>query len=239
MRITNNVYLLSGDYFSAVNNSAVLGCVYGIRTDKGIILIDAGNPVSGPAMLRETLAYFDVNEPITHLIITHAHIDHSGGAAELQKAGAKVIVGQEDAMYCTNGGFSGMNSPFDDSHGFPALNPDICIAEDRAMEINGLDFKFIKIPGHTPGSIAVLVTVDKKTVLFTGDALQPDGITLGLVTLGWQGDPGFSSKAIVDSMMKLLKYETDMILPGHGRICLRNGTAVLRLAAKTAALTLR
>jgi len=239
MRVTNNIYVLSGSYFSAVGNIATLGDVYGIRTDAGVILIDSGAPKTGPEMLRETLSYFEVKEPITHLLITHAHWDHSGGAAELQAAGAKVAVAREDVHYCTNGGVKGMRSPFDNEQLFPAFTPDIIIEGDQVLTLNGLDFEFIKIPGHTPGSMAIRVKADGKTVMFTGDALQPDGTFLNSVSMGWEGDPEFSRAAIVDSMMKLMDYETDMILPGHGRVCLRNGTAVIRQAAQTAFLNMR
>jgi len=239
MRVTNNIYVLSGSYFSAVGDASTLGDVYGIRTPQGVILIDCGPPKTGPAMLRETLAYFEVSEPITHLVITHAHWDHCGGAKELQDAGAKVIVGKEDVPYCTNGGVKGMGSPFDDGHVFDAFTPNIVIADDQTLELNGIPFEFIKIPGHTKGSMAIRTVVDGKSVLFTGDSLQPDGLFLDDVSLGWQGDLTFSRQDIVESMMKLMKYETDMILSGHGKICLRNGTKLLRHAAQTAFLTLR
>ena len=239
MKITNNIYVLSGSYFSAVNNAATLGDVYGIRTPQGVILIDCGNPVTGLAMLKETLFYFNVNEPITHCIVTHAHHDHCGSAKELQEAGTIIIVGQEDASYCTNGGVWGLSTPFDKEQAYPAFSPDIIISEDQTLEINGISFEFIKVPGHTPGSIAIRVTMDDKKVLFTGDILQPDGIYLNSVNFGWKGDPFFNRQATVDSMMKLMQFETDMVLPGHGRLCLRNGTALLRHAAQIAFTTLR
>ncbi|MDR2572290.1 MAG: MBL fold metallo-hydrolase [Oscillospiraceae bacterium] len=239
MKVTDNIFVLSGSYFSAVGDAATLGDVYGVRTSDGVILIDCGAPVTGLKMIRETLEYFKVLQPITHLIITHAHWDHCGCAKELQDIGAKVIVGEEDVKYCINGGVKGMNSPFDDGQVFPAFKPDIIIKDDQVLELDGISFEFIKIPGHTPGSMAILAIIDGKKVMFTGDALQPDGITLDFVTLGWQGDPAFDRQAITDSMMKLMRYETDMILPGHGRICLRNGTRVLRLAAQTAFMTMR
>ena len=239
MRVTNNIYVLSGGYFSAVGDFATLGDVYGIRTPQGIILVDCGVQKTGPATIREALAYFDVQEPITHVILTHAHWDHCGGAKELQDAGAKIIVGKEDSHYCTNGGVNGMYSPFDDEHNFPAFTPDVTIDSDQTLELNGLNFEFIKIAGHTAGSMAIRIKIDGKIVLFTGDALQPEGTILDSVSLGWQGDPAFSRENIVNSMMKLMTYETDIILPGHGKICLKNGTKLLRKAARTAFLTLR
>ncbi len=234
MRITNNTYALSGGYFSAVNDIAALGDVYGIHTQSGVILIDCGAPVTGAAMLRETLAYFNVTEPITHVVITHAHWDHCGSAKELQDAGAKITVGAGDVFYCENGGVKGTPSPFEDEQAFPAFTPDTVIEDGQTKMINGLSFEFIGIPGHTPGSMAIKVSVDGKTQIYTGDALQPDGCSLEHVTFGWQGDPNFDRRAIVASMLKLAKFETDMVLPGHGKVCLRNGTRVLINAARTA-----
>ncbi|WP_342479072.1 MBL fold metallo-hydrolase [Paenibacillus sp. FSL H7-0350] len=239
MKITNNIFVLSGSYFSAVNNVATLGEVYGIHTPNGLILIDCGTAVTGLAMLKETLSYFNVNEPITHCIITHAHHDHCGSAKELQEAGTIIIVGQEDAAYCTNGGVWGLNSPFDKEQAYPAFTPDLLIAEDQVLEINGISFEFIKVPGHTPGSMAIRISLDDKIVLFTGDMLQPDGFLLNAVNFGWKGDPFFNRQMTVDSMMKLMLYDTDMILPGHGKLCLRNGTSLLRYAAQVAFTSLR
>jgi glyoxylase-like metal-dependent hydrolase (beta-lactamase superfamily II) len=132
-----------------------------------------------------------------------------------------------------------MVTPFDKEQSFPAFTPDIIIPEDSSKEINGIKFEFIMIPGHTPGSMAIRLKIDGKTMMFTGDSLQPDGIFLGTVSFGWQGDPAFSRQTITESMLKLMKYETDMILPGHGKICLRNGTNLLRHAAQNAFTTLR
>ncbi len=239
MRVTNNLYVLNGSYYSAVNNSETLGDAYGIRTPKGVILIDCGQPATGLVMMKETLAYFGVSEPITHCIVTHAHHDHCGSAKELQDAGAKIIVGKEDAAYCTNGGVWGMYTPYDIEQAFPAFTPDVMIAEDQSLEINDLLFEFIKIPGHTMGSLAIRVTVDEKTALFTGDMLQPTGVYLNTYDFGWCGDPSYSRQITVESIMKLRDVKTDMILPGHGSICLRNGSALLKHAAQEAFTTLR
>ncbi|MCL2068650.1 MAG: MBL fold metallo-hydrolase [Oscillospiraceae bacterium] len=242
MRVTDNIYVLSGSYYSAVNDSDFLGEVYGVYTPEGLILIDCGIPVRGLEIIRENLAYYGITDKITHLIITHAHWDHCGCAAAIQAMGAKVIVGAEDKIYCTNGGVRGLDprSPFDDTHVFDALTPDILIEKDCEMLLGGLAFAFIKTPGHTPGSIMIKVNIDGKTAVFTGDALQPDGKSIvSEVEFGWQGDIGFCRENIVKSMVKLMDHETDMVLPGHGKICLRNGTQVLRLAAQNAFLTLR
>ena len=239
MRITDHVYLLSGSYFGAVNDQGTLGDVYAVRTGQGLILIDCGVTESGLAQIRETLEYYGIEDPITHLIITHAHFDHCGSAKAIQDMGAQVIVGAEDAFQCTNGGSRGLRTPYSPTHVFPAFTPDVLVESDCEKQLNGLKIKFIKLPGHTPGCMAIQVGIDRKSILFSGDALQPGGAQLDEVGLGWPGDIGFDRAAIVDSMLKLMEYQTDMILPGHGKICLKNGTQLLRLAAETAFLTMR
>ena len=252
MRISNNIYLLSGGNFSAVGDISMLGEVYGIHTPKGMIIIDSGAPKTGPARIRQTLADLNICKPITHVILTHGHWDHAGGAKELQAVGAKVIIGKEDAIYCTNGGIKEMHTPFgstnkikgkysmfDAEQNFPAFTPDVIIDKDCIKNINGLYFDFIKVPGHSPGSMAICVYVDGQTALFTGDFIQPDGVLLEDFIPWWNGDPNFNREDIVNSALKLMNYETDLILPGHGKICLKNGTAILRHAAQMAFLTMR
>ena len=239
MKITRSVFMLSGSAYSAVNNSDMMGEVYGIYTSQGIVLIDCGKERSGLDTLRETLTHFNVDVPITHCILTPAHHDHCGNAKQLQMEGAVIIVGKEDESYCIRGGVWGLNSPFENEQGYRPFTPDVLIERDQIVEINGLPFEFIKVPGHTPGSMAVRIEIDEKTILFTGDMLQLDGIFLNSVNFGWMGDPLFNRDELVKSMIKLMKYTADIILPGHGRICLRNGTNLLLHAAKKAYTSMR
>lgn len=230
MIIANNLLYLSGSCFSAVNNNGTLGEVYGINTKQGLILIDCGEKSTGPAMIRETLNYFNITSPITHVILTHGHHDHCGGAKELQTNGAIIIVGAGDANYCKQGGPKGTIDDMGQS--FPPFIPDIEISSDQEMEINGILFEFIMIPGHTNGGMAIRTKLDDKTILFTGDTFEPDGTLLNKFLFGWEGDPAFTKEKIVNSIMKLTKYNTDMVLSGHGKICLRNGTKLIQQAAK-------
>ena len=237
MRITNNVYIVSGESYGA------LGEVYAIRTDRGVILVDCGAPDVGLMNIKENLSNFGLADlPITHVILTHGHWDHCGCAKALKDESAKIMVGAEDAFMCKNGGNVGLETPYDgEEHVYPAFTPDIEITEDTQIELNGLLIKIIKIPGHTAGSIAVLSTVDQSTFLFTGDALQPGGAYhTDSVSFGWQGDINFSRADIVSSMHKLMRtVKTDCILPGHGTVCLKNADMVLRKSAQIAFNSMR
>ena len=100
------------------------------------------------------------------------------------------------------------------------------------MIINDVIFEFIMIPGHTNGGMAIRTKIDGKFILFTGDTLEPDGTLLNKFLFGWEGDPAFNKQTIVKSIMKLTKYKVDMVLSGHGKICLTNGTKLICQAAK-------
>jgi len=244
MRITDHVYVLSGSYYSAGGTANIFGDVYGITAPDGFILIDSGFSKDALGMIAKNLSYYGLPAIPDYLVLTHAHFDHCGNARAFRDAGAKVVVGAEDAYQCVNGGSQRLAtpSPFDDQHIFPAFEPDITIADDCGMEFCGLPMRFIKIPGHTPGSIAAMIEIDGKKILFTGDALNPSGdIVFDSVSLGWQGDILFSRDAVVNSMMHLWKTapDTDVILPGHGKMCMANGGVMIRLAAQTAFMTMR
>ncbi len=230
MIISNNLFYLSGSCFAAENNKGTLGEVYGINTDQGLILIDCGEALNGPAIIRKTLKKFNINSPITHVILTHGHHDHCGGAKELQMTGAKIIVGAGDTNYCKQGGPKGTSDDIEQS--FPAFIPDVEIFVDQEMIINGIVFEFIMIPGHTNGGMAIRAKVDGEFVLFTGDTLEADGVFLNKFLFGWEGDPAFNKEAIVNSIIKLTKYKADIVLSGHGKICLSNGTKLICQAAK-------
>lgn len=241
MRLTDDVYVLSGGWFSA-GEYAAQGAVYAVRAKEGMILIDCGLPKLGLNVMQETLDYYRITDKITHVIVTHAHADHCGNAKLLQERGAKIIVGKPDLQCCLDGGFNMFRDTcFEEGfyQRFPAFTPDVLVEEDTEMELNGVSFKLIMIPGHTPGSMAVLLKFEGKVMMFTGDSIYPMGELCEKVSIGWHGDPNYNKTAFVKSMLKLVKYDTDMVLPGHGNICVRNGTNVLRNAAKEAFVTLR
>jgi glyoxylase-like metal-dependent hydrolase (beta-lactamase superfamily II) len=244
MRITDNVFVLSGSYYTAGGMTNLFGDVYCVRAPRGLIMIDTGFSGDALTLIAKNLSYYGLAPAPDCVAITHAHFDHCGNARAYQELGAKILVGAEDAYQCSNGGSQLLDppTPFDNEHIFPAFDPDALIENDCERELCGLAFRFIKIPGHTPGSVAIMIEIDGKKIVFTGDALNPQGsVTLDSVTLGWQGDARFCRESIVRSMTHLLEAapDADILLPGHGKICMQNGGAMIRLAAQTAYLTMR
>jgi glyoxylase-like metal-dependent hydrolase (beta-lactamase superfamily II) len=190
----------------------------------GLTLIDTGLPGSGPRILsyiRDTL-HRDPAE-ITTIVLTHHHVDHTGGIAGIQKAGrAKVAIHQNDAPYLEGAktapgprGLFGLVFRF--MRLFVRAAPvrtDILLGEGAT--IAGLSV--FHIPGHTPGSIALLDP--ESGALFAGDTLRSNGTSVeGPV-------PQFTPDMLtaLRSIRRLAALEFEILLPGHG-VPLKGGAA--------------
>jgi glyoxylase-like metal-dependent hydrolase (beta-lactamase superfamily II) len=166
------------------------------------MVIDPGDEVDGIlATLRKE------NLTLKQIVITHAHIDHVGGAMKLKAAtGAPILMNQNDyallKMLDVQASWLGMRPPgtveIDDS------------AEDgRALQIGSIPAEVIHTPGHTEGSICLLLPTEKK--LIAGD-------TLFAGSIGRTDLPGGSFEKIMRSLHTSLMSLPDdtVVIPGHG-----------------------
>jgi len=188
-----------------------------ILVHDSLSVIDTGLPGSG----KKILAYIRDRlhrEPgdISTIIISHFHIDHTGGVAALKEAapGAKIAVGTGDKGYVDGSlplpvhpGFQGLLLRVGSIFMRPRhFTPDILLRDgDR---INGL--LCVTIPGHTPGSIGLLDETSK--TIFCGDIFRSDGATVTAGPLQFSMDMSREH----ESRLKIAALDFDLLLPGHG-----------------------
>jgi len=227
MRLTESIVWISGAPYG------MQGSVYALQHENGVILVDCGEPGSEKVIDRNLHIWLQ-DAPVTHILLTHAHVDHAGTAAYYRARGAKIICSAADVPALNHGGFTSP-TPFEGMD-FPSCQADIVLEEDGELELDGYHFQVYMTPGHTAGSSIYRCEIDGKTVLFTGDTVSCDGSRGELSFPCWAGDPDFDRTVYTQSLAKIFLLKADMLLGGHGIPCFEDPS---RTIGHTYAETLR
>jgi hydroxyacylglutathione hydrolase len=147
------------------------------------------------------------NLQVKQIVITHAHIDHVGGAMKLRTVtGAPILLNQNDyallKMLDVQAAWIGMPSP-------GKVEIDNSLGQADTLKAGSLAANVIHTPGHTEGSICLYFPLEKK--LIAGD-------TLFAGSIGRTDLPGGSYEKILRSLhdrVLALPDET-IVVPGHG-----------------------
>ena len=149
------------------------------------------------------------NVKIEKILLTHGHIDHAGGAAELREAlGVQIEGPHKDDLFLLNDlPMSGAKFGMADSR---SVMPDRWLNDGDDVEFAGLKFTALHAPGHSPGS--VVFSNDENRFALMGDVLFQGSV-------GRTDFPYGSHDTLMASIKeKVLTLGDDVaFLPGHGR----------------------
>jgi glyoxylase-like metal-dependent hydrolase (beta-lactamase superfamily II) len=183
----------------------VLQCncsIFGDESTRKAIVIDPGDEIQ---RILDVLARHSLT--VTAIVITHAHIDHIGGAQKLKLAtGAPVYMNLHDselqAMLDVQATWLGMRTP-------EAVEIDVPVKDGDKLLVGATEVHVLHTPGHTQGSICLWMPSERKLV--AGDTLFRDSI-------GRTDLPGGDGRQILKSIHdKLLPLPGDTdVYPGHG-----------------------
>lgn len=176
--------------------------VFDDETKQGVV-VDPGGDVQ---LIAEAIKSLGLK--IEKILLTHGHIDHAGGAAELRELLGVTIEGPHkgDEFLLKGLPESGQKYGMMDSR---AVVPDRWLEEGDTVEFAGFKANVIHAPGHSPGSV-VLHFKDQKFALM-GDVLFQGSI-------GRTDFPYGSEKQLLTAIAeKVLPLGDDVtFLPGHG-----------------------
>ena len=145
---------------------------------------------------------------IEKILLTHGHIDHAGGAADLAAKLKVKVIGPAIAEKPVLDNIPSRAHLF----GMPdakSVTPDQWLKEGDEVDVGGLRFSILETPGHSPGSI-VLFNAENQFALM-GDVLFQNSV-------GRTDLPGGSHETLMASIKnKVLPLGDDVeFLPGHG-----------------------
>jgi hydroxyacylglutathione hydrolase len=176
--------------------------IIGDETTHEAMVIDPGDDIEDIlAIVRE----HKLN--VKQIVITHAHIDHVGGAMKLRAAtGAPILLNQNDyallKILDEQASWIGVPTPGD-------VTIEASIADGDSLRAGSLTANVLHTPGHTEGSVCLYFPAQK--LLIAGD-------TLFARSIGRTDLPGGSFEKIIRSLrdrVMALPDET-VVIPGHG-----------------------
>jgi hydroxyacylglutathione hydrolase len=176
--------------------------VIGDETTHEAMVIDPGDDIEDVlAIVRK------YQLQVKQIVITHAHIDHVGGATKLRAAtGAPILLNQNDldllGMLDVQAAWCRMAPP-------GKVKIDQSIGAADTVHAGSLVADVIHTPGHTEGSVCLYFAAEKK--LIAGD-------TLFAGSIGRTDLPGGSMAKIISSLHEkvLALPDETVVVPGHG-----------------------
>jgi hydroxyacylglutathione hydrolase len=199
-----------------------------IIQSEGTIMIDGGSPNKAEAF-KQAIEKIRINpQDIKLMVLTHGHFDHIGSAKEIKEiTGAKIAMHRSDIDYIDKskwthmlpkgvGIWGSINSalthvavPFIN---FPPFEVDLVI-EDEGMSLTdfGIPGKVIYTPGHTAGSISVILDSGDAFIGCLAQNKLPLRLSPGLPVLA------DNIEKVKESWRSILDLGIKTVYPGHGK----------------------
>ncbi len=196
-----------------------------------LTLIDTGVPGSEEAILQAIGAIGHSPGDVVEIVLTHFHRDHTGSAAALaRRTGARVLAHVDDAAIIEGTQpppkprLTRLERPLAEMllgtiEDLPGPQPEGVRVDRRVAEgdVTLAGGQIIAIPGHTRGSIAVLLS--DLQVLFTGDSLASSYDSTPIL-----GPFNLNPHEAVAALRKQAQLPFDIACVGHGRPIIGNAS---------------
>lgn len=226
MKLLDGVYLVGSGSLGFGLTDPYDCHVYLLDGGGELALIDVGAGMGAEAILENVRREGFDPRRIRHLLLTHAHGDHAGGAARMRRLlhGPAVYLSGTVARYLRDGDEEGISLAgakaagiYPADYRFEPCGVDVELSEGTRIEVGSLTLKVLDTPGHADGHVSLLLEHGGKHLLFAGDAIFFGGKILLQATHDCRLD------AEIRSLRKLRELDVTALLPGHLTLALRDG----------------
>lgn len=205
-----------------VRIKSAVSSAYLVIDDKAI-LIDAGHSGQADRILAAVRRAGVEEQDLSLLLHTHGHGDHAGSSAELRRRlGLPIAVHAADADLLRRGDngrvtprtFEGRLIAATVVRPYEPVEPDVVLTEEVSLRPYGVDAQVLFTPGHTPGSLSVVLPEHGAIV---GDLML--GGVLGGAFFGSRPRLHYfvdDEEAVAASVAKVLGHGPSTLYVGHG-----------------------
>jgi glyoxylase-like metal-dependent hydrolase (beta-lactamase superfamily II) len=174
---------------------------YVVRAERGAAEAVVIDPGGDAARLRLELA--GMGAKCVAILITHGHWDHLGAVADLAEGTeAPVYMAEDERLLLED-----VNNFVPEGIRLRGYTPDVLLRGDEPLELAGMSFDTLRVPGHSPAHLAYYTD----GALFSGDVVFAGSV-------GRTDLPGADWDTLVESIRTLAdRYPPDTVVyPGHG-----------------------
>jgi metallo-beta-lactamase class B len=187
-----------------------------IETDAGLILVDGGLPQSAQlidANIRELgLDPLDIKA----ILVSHAHFDHAGGVAALQRMSRATVFTSEAGIETLSSGRLGEDDPQyvadSDAGSFPAIGKLISVRDGEFISVGSTNIRAVHTPGHTKGSVTW--TWESCAMNTCYDVVYADSMT-AVSAPGFSFGTSGTADAMIESAGVIGDLDCDIVLSPH------------------------
>jgi len=217
--ITKGVYFIPGQD-EMIPDAHVY--VIGLPSSQDLSIVDAGLMGKGEYKIQSIQKLGIKLSDIKRIIMTHTHLDHIGCLKEIsaQIPHAELWIHEEEANPIEKGderavyGMEMFRNMCQSQYGLKSgefkFKVDRKLKEGEKLDMGGLSWDVLHIPGHSAGSIALYDRSQK--VLIPGDVVYAD-YAIGRFDLH-----GADGSVLAKSLLRLAELEVEILLPGHNRV---------------------
>jgi len=225
MKLTNRVHLVGSGGVGFDLSDAYDCHVYLIDGGEEAAIVDVGTGFGVEAILANAEAAGFARDRVRHVVLTHAHADHAGGAARMRSllpnasvyaaapAAGWIRSGDEEAFSLAGAKRAGY---YPDSYVLEPCEVDVEVSQGDRITVGRVELEVHETPGHADGQVGLLLDDGGVRSFFSADAIFHGGHIFLQATHDTRVD------AQIRTLRRLRGLEIDALFPGHLAISCAN-----------------